>query len=449
MTPQSNGIESQNNFYRLFWCDFAGIRRCRVINSRVYDGDAQSVGLGLVSCVMALPVWGDAVAPDSGFGPAGVVRLRPVKNYNTSSKYGIFCITEMTQDSGEYKTAFSCCPRSILRNCENILQQTAGLQLKLGFEHEFNLLNKKDLLPIDDSVYCQATSFNDASQVVFDMVNKLEEAGTGVYQFHAESSSGQFEIATGPFQALEACDRCLLSKDIIWNVANSHDLKATFLPKLFEQQAGNGGHIHFSINNEEEGNVTGDKTSPHFLSEIGSQFIAGILHYLPSLCVFILPSVNSYERAKIGVWSGAFQIWGYENKEAPIRLVVPPGGEKFVHVEIKAFDASTNPYIGVACIIVAGLAGINDKMSLVDPTDFDPGSLSVEEQNKRGFKLLPSSLEEAIQAFEEDTKFKKLITEATSEEFVKCFMAVRKSEAAFFKEKSLQQQIDVLKFRYS
>eukprot|EP01023_Acetabularia_acetabulum_P035373 TRINITY_DN3342_c0_g1_i1.p1 TRINITY_DN3342_c0_g1~~TRINITY_DN3342_c0_g1_i1.p1 ORF type:complete len:450 (-),score=90.25 TRINITY_DN3342_c0_g1_i1:487-1836(-) len=449
MVPQQNGTESSNDFVRLFWCDFAGVRRCRVVTYKVYKGDVGDMGLGLVECVMALPVWGDVVAPNSGYSVTGVVRLLPDKIYHNSSKEGAFCVTNLMTSVGANKTTFKCCPRSILKQCEGVLKQQTGLSLRVGFEHEFNLLNKQDLSPIDHSVYCQATAFSDASQVLFDMVNGLEQVGTGVYQFHAESASGQYEIATDAFGALEACDRCLLSKDIISNVANSHQKKATFIPKLFEMQAGNGGHIHFSLNTDEGENVTGDGSSGSQLSEVGSQFVAGVLHYLPSLCVFLLPSVNSYERMQAGCWSGAFQIWGHENKEAPIRVIVPPKGHDFVHVEIKACDASTNPYIGVACVIAAGLAGISAKMELPAETDFDPGCLSVEECNKRGYKQLPSSLQEAIDVFEQDEQFQQIVTQATSAEFVKCFLAVRKSEDLFFKERSLQQQIDILKFRYS
>eukprot|EP01025_Chloroclados_australasicus_P030222 TRINITY_DN3033_c0_g1_i5.p2 TRINITY_DN3033_c0_g1~~TRINITY_DN3033_c0_g1_i5.p2 ORF type:complete len:419 (+),score=33.33 TRINITY_DN3033_c0_g1_i5:186-1442(+) len=404
---QDSVVDYMDKFYRLFWIDFAGVRRCRVVTRKVYE-EARETGLGLISCVQALPVYGDVVVKSSGYSVTGVVRLIPVKAYTTDTthceynKYGAFCVTEMMDSLGEHGKVFDCCPRAILKKCVQQLASEMQLALKVGFEHEFNLLKSEDGTPIDDSVYCQGNAFNDASQVLYRMVNTMESCGTQVYQFHAESAPGQFEIATGPYEAIEACDRALLSKDVIQTTAAKFGMKATFVPKLMAMQAGNGGHIHFSINNE-IGNITGSESSKHGMSEHACYFVAGILHYLPALCVFLLPSVNSYERMNVGVWSGVFQIWGYENKEAPIRLILPPGGEQKVNVEIKAFDGTTNPYVGVAVLIVAGLAELKGKMQLAEPVDCDPGDMSQEQREEKEIKLLPSNLTEAIQAFESDT----------------------------------------------
>ncbi len=72
-----------------------------------------------------------------------------------------------------------------------------------------------------------------------------------------------------------------------------------------------------------------------------------------------LCTVNSYSRLQRSCWCGAYAVWGWDNREAPLRLTCPPGGEPLqnTNAEFKAFDGSTNPYIGVAGIIIAGMLG--------------------------------------------------------------------------------------------
>ena len=47
---------------------------------------------------------------------------------------------------------------------------------------------------------------------------------------------------------------------------------------------------------------------------------------------------------------------GYDNREAPIRVTCP-GDLRTLNAEVKTFDGSTNPHIGLAAIISAGMLG--------------------------------------------------------------------------------------------
>lgn len=69
------------------------------------------------------------------------------------------------------------------------------------------------------------------------------------------------------------------------------------------------------------------------------------------------------------MWSGAYQCWGKENREAPLRTACPPGVPDGVvsNFEIKAFDGCANPYLGLASIIAAGIDGLHKHLSLPDP----------------------------------------------------------------------------------
>jgi hypothetical protein len=52
------------------------ILSCRVVPSTKYDG-AKQHGVGLTQACMAMPVFADMVAPNSGLAPVGEVRLMP------------------------------------------------------------------------------------------------------------------------------------------------------------------------------------------------------------------------------------------------------------------------------------------------------------------------------------------------------------------------------------
>lgn len=98
-------------------------------------------------------------------------------------------------------------------------------------------------------------------------------------------------------------------------------------------------------------------TRPLTLSTTASHFLAGILHHLPALLPFTAPSVNSYSRLAPSCWSGAYQIWGWDNREAPLRMACPDGLPDNLNAEYKAFDGSTNPYVGLTALICAGMLG--------------------------------------------------------------------------------------------
>jgi hypothetical protein len=55
--------------------------------------------------------------------------------------------------------------------------------------------------------------------------------------------------------------------------------------------------------------------------------------------------------------AGAYVCWGYDNKEAPLRLCCPAGGPQGTNAEYKAFDGTTNPYIGLSAVVAAGILG--------------------------------------------------------------------------------------------
>ena len=60
--------------------------------------------------------------------------------------------------------------------------------------------------------------------------------------------------------------------------------------------------------------------------------------------------------------TGVYRIWGY-NKQAPLRMPTERQGAP-TNVELKASDASANPYLALAGVIAAGLDGIERGLDL-------------------------------------------------------------------------------------
>ncbi len=99
-----------------------------------------------------------------------------------------------------------------------------------------------------------------------------------------------------------------------------------------------------------------------------------------------------------------FTAWGLENREAPLRLIRGAAGQRdtAANLEVKCFDLTANPYLVVAGLLFAGLAGIDAEARLPEPVSVDPGSLSPADAAAAGVARLPKSLSEAIDAFEAD-----------------------------------------------
>ena len=207
----------------------------------------------------------------------------------------------------------------------------------------------------------------------------------------------------------------------------------SFSPKIEVNGAGNGGHVHLSLWRD-GGNLFAGGTQPFGLTDDAAAFTAGILHRLPALLAIGAPSPASYLRLIPQHWAGAYQAWGLENRETALRVVRGSTGSegRAANLEIKAFDLAANPYLVVAALIFAGLAGIDGAATLPDPVDVDPAALSESERAARGIVPLPGELLAATEAFEADDA----LNAGFGPEFAATIVDVRRGEAARFADAS-------------
>ena len=115
-----------------------------------------------------------------------------------------------------------------------------GVSFLTGFEIEFILLKSTlpEAEPISTHDWTTTSSIYAGSTgaiVLEEIADALQSGGVELQMYHAEAAPGQFEVVTGPLSPLQAADALVYSREVIYNIANKHKLKATFAPRVFRQ----------------------------------------------------------------------------------------------------------------------------------------------------------------------------------------------------------------------
>ncbi len=399
-------------------------------------------GVGIAAGQQGIPVMYDAVIPDTGLSPVGEVRLVPDWSTLKLLPYapGHACVMG---NMVLKKEPWVICPRNFLIKTIAAAQEQ-GLSVKAAFENEFYLLRPttKGLEPRDDTVFASTQAMEIHREVIDEIAAALIAQGIPVEQYYPESGPGQQEISVRYTDALSAADWQIAFRDTVRAIAHQHDLEASFLPKIFANAAGSGCHIHLSLWQGDQ-NILPEQQGVCGLSQTAREFIAGILHHLPSLMALTTPSVNSYRRLLPHCWSGAFRCWGLDNREAAVRVPSNPSGCP-THFELKTVDASANPYLALGAVIAAGLDGVQRSLSAPNPVTVDPGSLSPEELSSQGIERLPSNLGETIAHLQKND----VLLQALNPKLSQAFLAVRQAEWSAMKDWDLEQEVKTLWGRY-
>ncbi|WP_236147084.1 glutamine synthetase family protein [Scytonema millei] len=435
---------SRVQFIRILWCDNANIIRGKAIHigalSQLVD-----YGVGISAAQQAIPVMHDAVVAETGLSPVGEIRLIPDWNTLSVLPYSTGharAIGDMMQNGSPW----AYCPRDFLKRAI-ATAQAAGIEVMAAFENEFYLLypseNGLGVEPGDRTVFASTFAMDANLAVINEISEALLAQNIPVEQYHPESGGGQHEISVHYTRALSAADYQIAFRETVRAVALRHKLKASFLPKIFAEQAGSGCHLHLSLWQDgknlisETGNVPG-------ISKIARAFIAGILEHLPALMALTTPSINSYRRIRPHSWSGAFRAWGYDNREAAIRVPSNPASPSPTQIEIKTVDASANPYIALGAVITAGLDGVRRQLEPKEAIAVDPGSLPQSEREAKGIDALPTNLGEAIAHLQTD----KVLLNALGKELAQAYIAVRLAEWEAMKDWTLKEEVKLLLERY-
>lgn len=276
-----------------------------------------------------------------------------------------------------------------------------GLSARMAFELEW-VITDPDGVPIAGPAYGY-TRLSAHSGYLRTLVSTLDRQHVAVEQIHPEYAAGQFELSVAATDPVHAADLAVLTRETVRTVSAAHGFRASFTPKFIPGSVGNGGHVHLSLWDGER-NLYAGGTGPFGLTDTAASFAAGIFARLPALLAIGAPSVLSYLRLEPHHWAGVFTAWGWENREAPLRLIRGADGQRetAANLEVKCFDLTANPYLVVAALLFAGLSGVTTGATLPAPVDVDPGLLSPDAAADAGVTRLPQSLAEAVAAFEAD-----------------------------------------------
>ena len=314
-------------------------------------------------------------------------------------------------------------PRSVLKKSLAKIAKR-GLQYNIGPEPEFFIVDIDENgypMPYDEAGYFDVEPLDKGPDFRRELTLNLEELDFEVEASHHEVAPGQNEIAFKFKDALKTADAVITFKQaikaIVDNMAtfDQMDYRVTFMPKPFFGVNGSGMHCHQSVFKGDK-NLFSDPDSENGLSKDALHFMGGLLKHAPAVTAITNPIVNSYKRLVPGYEAPVYRAYGLKNRSALIR--VPAARGKATRIEYRSPDPACNPYLAFAVMLEAGVDGIVNKIDPGDPIEADIYSMSEEEREALGIKVLPSSLWEAYHSLEEDPLILDALGPHISEKFL-------------------------------
>jgi len=255
-----------------------------------------------------------------------------------------------------------------------------------------------------------------------EIVRQLEQAEIPVkYHHHEVGPFGQQEIELGFGGLVPMADAVLIVKSLVHNVSRDVDLTATFLPKPMYGQAGNGMHLHQYL-------VRGDANlfvENGELSELALCYVGGLLTHGSSLMAMTNPTTNSYRRLVPGHEAPVRFVFGASNRTAAVRVPAYAHGNA-TRIELRTMDATCNPYLAYAAILMAGIDGIERGLNA---RELGMGPVDGESHRTQAGEPAPGNLDEALYALVADHDY-LTAGGVFSEGLLDQWIAVKRDEAA-------------------
>ena len=322
-------------------------------------------------------------------------------------------------------------PRIMLKNQIKKLKKQ-NLTMKSGVECEYFLISP-DGNSIADPRDTQSKPCYDQSALMrrYDLIKEIcdcmIEMGWGPYQNDHEDANGQFEMNWDYDDCLKTADRHTFFKYMVKTLAEKHGLRATFMPKPFENLTGNGCHAHISVWDKKRNKFL-DKSDKLGLSKMAYNFLGGVIKNASSLSAFFNPTINSYRRinappTKSGAsWSPSSISYTGNNRTHMIRI---PDPGRF---ELRLMDGSANPYLLQASVLAAGLYGLKNK---IDPGEPLTCNMYTDYEKYPNLPKLPNELQDSLELLKNNYE----MSEAFGEETINSYIKLRNSEIKEFDNK--------------
>ncbi len=313
-------------------------------------------------------------------------------------------------------------PRYVLKQ-QIAKAKVHNLQMKTGVECEFFLLTRDGGAIADtNDTYPKPCYDQLALMRQYDLIKELcdgmQEMGWQPYQNDHEDANGQFEMNWEYDDVLRTADRHAFFKYMTKTVAEKHGLRATFMPKPFNNLTGNGCHMHVSLWDGGR-NLFHDPEGELGMSKLAYSFLGGVLHAAADLCAILNPAVNSYKRinapitASGATWSPNTITYTGNNRTHMVRI---PDAGRF---EFRLMDGATNPYLAPAALLMAGLDGIANNR---DPGERLDINMYTDGHALQNVRKLPLNLLDALRLMERSETVRAGLGSAFVDSYVKLKM---------------------------
>ena len=403
-------------YFLISFVDFFGVLRSKLVPSQAIN-DMQKNGAGFAG----FATWLDMSPADSDM--FAIPDSQSLIQLPWNKEVG-WLASDLWMNGKVVKAS----PRVILKNQINQLNKK-NLIMKSGVECEYFLISS-DGLNVADTRDTQSKPCYDQSALMrrYDLIKEIcdsmIELGWKPYQNDHEDANGQFEMNWDYDDCLITADRHVFFKFMVKSLAEKHGLRATFMPKPFENLTGNGCHAHVSLWSGKINKFldTGDR---YGLSKIAYNFVGGILRNAKSLSSFFNPTINSYRRinapaTKSGAtWSPSSISYTGNNRTHMIRI---PDPGRF---ELRLMDGSTNPYLLQASIIAAGLYGLDNK---IDPGEPLSCNMYTDYKKYPDLEKLPNDIEESLNELDKN----KTIRSSFGDDVINSYIKLKRKEIEDF-----------------
>jgi glutamine synthetase len=242
------------------------------------------------------------------------------------------------------------------------------------------------------------------------MRNGLQGAGIPVENSKGEWGPGQEEINVRYADPLTMADWHVILKNGCKEIAYGLGKAITFMAKWRYDLAGSSSHIHTSLwDTAGKTPLFLDSNAEYGMSDLMRRFVAGQLAYAREITWFLAPYVNSYKRFQVGTFAPTRAIWSLDNRTAGFRLC---GAEsKAIRIECRVGGADLNPYLAFAALLAAGLAGIEQNLTL------EPAYVGDAYQDK-ALREVPKTLREATELMKSSKMLRQAFGEGVIDHYV-------------------------------
>ncbi|AUQ63550.1 glutamine synthetase family protein [Phaeobacter inhibens] len=309
-------------------------------------------------------------------------------------------------------------PRAILKRQVNRLKEM-GFDAMCATELEFFLFEKsfdairksgfRDLEPI--SGYNEDYSILQTSReehVLRPIRNHLWDAGLPIENSKGEAETGQEELNIKYAAAMDTAAYHTIAKHAVKEIAQQQGHAVTFLPKWHHDKVGSSSHVHQSLWQDGKPAFF-DESDALGMSSLMKAYMAGLLKYAPDYTAFMAPYINSYKRFMKGTFAPTRIIWSVDNRTAGYRLCGV--GSKAIRVECRIPGSDMNPYLAIAGMLAAGIAGIEEGLELQAPTTGDVY------QGDTG--MIPGTLRDAATALKSSAMLRAAMGDAVVDHYVR------------------------------